>query len=267
MNRQNLPILMYHSIAERPPAATRRLSVTPEAFAAQMDLLARLGCTTLTFSAAGALLSAGEELPPRAVVLTFDDGYADFAEHALPILERHGATATLFVTTGWVHDAGEHAAGRPLDRMLSWAQLREVATAGIEIGAHSHSHAELDQLPDPRLQAELRVSRALLEEVTGQPVRSLAYPFGYSSRRVRAAVAAAGYEHAAAVANALAEPRADRLAIPRLTVRRSTTLDSFRQLARGRAISRTFLVDRALTHAWAVVRRGRSLAGRVRGHG
>ena len=267
MNRPCLPILMYHSITERPPAATRRLSVTPEAFAAQVDLLTRLGATTLTFSEASSRLAAGEALPPRAVVLTFDDGYADFREQAVPVLERHGATATVFVTTGWIEDAGVHAAGRPLDRMLTWAEVREVADAGLEVGAHSHSHAQLDQLPDAQLQAELRTSRALLEEVTGQPVRALAYPFGYSSRRVRAAVATAGYRHAAAVANGLAGPQADRLAIPRLTVRRSTTLDSFERITRGETIGRTFLVDRALTRGWAVVRRSRSLAVRVPGHG
>src|SRR3712207_6045059 len=124
MNRQLLPVLMYHSIAERPGAATRRLSVSPEAFEAQLDVLTRLGVTTLTFSAASVLLAAGEELPERAVVLTFDDGYADFHLHAMRALEKHGFTATLFVTTGWLEDAGPCAAGDPLDRMLSRDQVR-----------------------------------------------------------------------------------------------------------------------------------------------
>jgi peptidoglycan/xylan/chitin deacetylase (PgdA/CDA1 family) len=267
MNGPCLPILMYHSVTRSPPAATRNLSVTPEAFAAQLDVLGGLGATTLTFSEASNRLAAGMALPPRAVVLTFDDGYADFSEQVVPLLERHGATATVFVTTGWIGNGGVHAAGRPLDRMLTWAQVREVAAAGLEVGAHGHSHAQLDQLPDAELQAELRTSRALLEEGTGQPVRALAYPFGYSNRRVRAAVGAAGFRHAAAVANALAGLQADRLAIPRLTVRRSTTPETFERIVRGEAIGRTFLVDRALTRGWAVARRSRSLALRLRDHG
>ncbi len=120
MNGRSLPILMYHSIAGRPGAATHRLSVTPEAFEAQLDLLGGLGYTTLTFSAASERLMAGQGLPERPVVLTFDDGYADFHEHALPALQRHGFTATLFVTTGWLADAGAHAAGRPHAPTLSW---------------------------------------------------------------------------------------------------------------------------------------------------
>jgi peptidoglycan/xylan/chitin deacetylase (PgdA/CDA1 family) len=265
MNRQVLPILMYHSIAERPGAATRRLSVSPEAFAAQLGVLTRLGVTTLTFSAASDLLASGDELPERAVVLTFDDGYADFRLHAMPALEEHGFTATLFVTTGWIEDAGPHAAGDPLDLTLSWDQVREATAAGIEVGAHSHSHAQLDQLPEAHLQAELRTSRTLLEQATRQPVRALAYPYGYSNRRVRTAVAATGYCYAASVGNEVAAPRVDLLAVPRLTVRRSTTLRTFERIAKAEDIGRTFLVDRALTRGWAVARRGRSLT-RWRSH-
>jgi peptidoglycan/xylan/chitin deacetylase (PgdA/CDA1 family) len=267
MKEQVLPVLMYHSIAECPGPSTRRLSVSPEAFAAQLDTLRRLGCTTLTFAAAGGLLASGADLPERAVVLTFDDGYADFHEHALPEIERHGFAATLFITTGWIKDSGAHAAGRPLGRMLTWDQVRDVADAGVEVGAHSHSHAQLDQLADRALAAELRDSKTILEEVTARPVRTLAYPYGYSSGRVRAAVAAAGYDHAASVANALARPRGDRLSVPRLTIRRSTDLHTFERIVRGDGVARTFLIDRALTSGWAVVRRARYPAGRVGGHG
>jgi peptidoglycan/xylan/chitin deacetylase (PgdA/CDA1 family) len=267
MREQVLPVLMYHSIAERPGASTRRLSVSPEAFAAQLDVLRRLGCTTLTFAAAGDLLASGADLPERAVVLTFDDGYADFHEHALREIERHRFAATLFVTTGWIEDSGVHAAGRPLGRMLTWDQVRDVADAGVEVGAHSHSHAQLDQLADRALAAELRDSKTILEEVTARPVRTLAYPYGYSSGRVRAAVAAAGYDHAASVANALARPRGDRLSVPRLTIRRSTDLHTFEQIVRAEGIARTFLFDRVLTSGWAVIRRTRYLAGRALGHG
>jgi peptidoglycan/xylan/chitin deacetylase (PgdA/CDA1 family) len=260
-----VPVLMYHSVSDDPPRATRRLSVHPEAFDAQMAVLARHGFTTLTFGQLGEALVAGTPLPERVVVLTFDDGYADVHQHALPRLDARGFTATVFVTTGWLDDAGDQAAGEPLDRMLSWAQVRELAGAGVEIGAHSHSHPQLDQVSVPVLRAELRHSKTLLEDGTGQRVHSLAYPFGYSSRRVRAEVAASGYRYAAAVANTLGGPRADRMALPRLTIRRSTDVDAFERIIATQDIGRIYAADRALTRGYAVVRRARYAVHRMRG--
>ncbi|MGH3965015.1 MAG: polysaccharide deacetylase family protein [Pseudonocardiaceae bacterium] len=261
-----IPILMYHAVAEHPAAATRRLSVRPEMLAAQLASLRQQGFTTLTFSRLGAALRGGGALPPRPIVLTFDDGYADFHREALPLLARYGCTATLFVTTGWVADAGEHAAGTPLDRMLSWSQIDEVFAAGFEVGAHSHSHAQLDQLPDAALRQELSVSKVLLEDRLGREVPGLAYPYGYSSARVREAVCAAGYRHAAAVSNATARPKADLFALPRLTIRRSTSLDTFRQIINGQGIPKIFFADRALTAGWLMVRRSRYAVLSARDH-
>jgi peptidoglycan/xylan/chitin deacetylase (PgdA/CDA1 family) len=255
---------MYHSVSDSPPPATRRLSVHPEAFDEQLRTLRRQGASTLTFSEYAAALQNCTPVPERSVVLTFDDGYADFYQHAAPALERHGFTATVFVTTGWLADAGDRAAGHPLDRMLSWAQVRELSRAGVEIGAHSHSHPQLDQVPAPTLREELELSRALLEEGTGRSVLSLAYPFGYSNRQVREHVAASGYSYAATVSNTLAPARPDLLALPRLTVRRATRPDSFDRLVRGRAVGRHFLLDRTLTGGYAAVRMSHRVLGRVR---
>jgi peptidoglycan/xylan/chitin deacetylase (PgdA/CDA1 family) len=261
---QIMPILMYHSVTESPPRATRRLSVHPEAFEGQLATLARHGFTTLTFGQLGAALDGGTPLPERSVVLTFDDGYADFHQHALPRLDSRGLTATVFVTTGWLDDAGDQAAGEPLDRMLSWSQVREVAEAGIEIGAHSHSHPQLDQISGPALREELHHSKALLENGIGGPVHSLAYPFGYSSPRVRTEVASSGYRYAAAVGNSLGGRRPDRLALPRLTVRRSTGPEAFERIIFGRGIGLAFATDRALTQGFAVARRTRYAVNRMR---
>ena len=144
----SVPILMYHAVAENPTAATLRLSVTPRSFDEQVGFLVGRGFTGMTFSDLAEAFETGQALPQRPVVLTFDDGYADFAQTASPILRRYDFPATVFVTSGWIADAGSNAAGAPLGRMLSWAQVRELAAAGIEIGAHSHSHPELDQLAD-----------------------------------------------------------------------------------------------------------------------
>src|SRR5262249_39707528 len=160
-----------------PAATTHRLSVTPSALEAELDYLASHGFTGMTFSALADAYRTGRALPKRPVVITFDDGYEGVAREAWPTLRRYGFPATVFVTTGGIADAGEHAAGTPLDRMMSWAQVRELAAEGVEIGAHSHSHPELDQLDDARLSWELGHSRDLLEMATHAPVRALAYPY------------------------------------------------------------------------------------------
>jgi peptidoglycan/xylan/chitin deacetylase (PgdA/CDA1 family) len=262
---ESVPILMYHAVAENPSAATRRLSVTPRSLDEQIAFLVDRGFTGMTFSDLADAFETGKALPKRPVVLTFDDGYADFARAAWPILRRYDFPATVFVTTGWISDAGPRAAGTPLDRMLSWAQVRELAAAGIEIGAHSHSHPELDQLADAALRAELRVGRALLEDCIGAPVQALAYPFGYSTPRVRLAARAAGYRCAAAVRNVRATSSDDIFALPRLTIRRSTDQTAFAAVVTG-SDGPVLRHDRLLTAGWASVRGTRRAAKWVRSH-
>jgi peptidoglycan/xylan/chitin deacetylase (PgdA/CDA1 family) len=256
-----VPILMYHEIAARPETASR-LAVPPAAFAAQLAYLHDAGFSTVTFADAAAAL-AGEtgRLPARPVVLTFDDGFADFHREALPLLRRYGFTATVFVTTGWIADAGAYKAGRRPGQMLCWNQIREAAGAGVEIGAHSHGHPQLDQIAPGQLRNELAVSKALLEDGIGLPVLSLAYPFGYSSAGVRRTARASGYRHACAVANATARPGGDGYTLPRLTVRASTSPASFEHIVRGHD-SKIYLKDHALTKGFAMIRRSRAvLAG------
>jgi peptidoglycan/xylan/chitin deacetylase (PgdA/CDA1 family) len=254
-----VPILMYHEIADRKDT-TSRLAVPPDSFAAQVEHLHEAGFSALTFSGLAAILDRDPaRLPERPVVLTFDDGFADFHGRALPVLRRYGFTATVFVTTGWIADAGRHAAGRRPGRMLSWSQIRETLAAGVEIGAHSHAHPQLDQISLTRLRDELATSKSLLEDGLGTAVPSLAYPFGYSNQRVRQVAREIGYEHACAVGNVIAGPGLDPYALPRLTIRRSTRPSTFDCVIAGRKESVIFLKDRSLTRGYALVRRTRAI--------
>ncbi|MEU8268703.1 polysaccharide deacetylase family protein [Sphaerisporangium sp. NPDC049002] len=254
-----VPILMYHSVTDRPNSATRPLAVRPSVFESQMTYLKDRGFTPLTLGDLVASLygTGGAPAPERPVVVTFDDGYADFHSEALPVLEQLGFPATVFLTSGWVSDAGGDAAGRPLDRMLCWSQAREAVSCGIEIAGHSHSHPQLDQLSDAALRQELRRNKALLEDKVGRPVATMAYPYGYSSARVRREVRKAGYWAACAVANTLAADSGDVMALPRLTVGRSTTMDRFRRAVEGRGVPLIYLKEHALTKGYAMVRRTR----------
>ncbi|MFD4505778.1 polysaccharide deacetylase family protein [Streptomyces sp. NPDC058457] len=257
MSDTPVPILMYHSVATAPNDATRALSVAPEAFAEQMALIGDLGLTPVDTAALAAGWRSGGPLPDRPVLITFDDGYEGVHRHALPVLAKHGFASTLFVSTGWIR--GAYDTGGGLDAMLDWDQVRELAGAGCEIGGHSHTHPQLDQLDDDRLRAELVRSREIVTDELGAAPDSFAYPYGYSSRRVRQAVRAAGYAQALAVGNGLARRRQGPFALQRVTVRRSTGAEEFTRLLEGRAVARNFARDRALTKGYAVLRRARQV--------
>ncbi|MDC0768848.1 polysaccharide deacetylase family protein [Streptomyces sp. HD] len=257
MTDARVPILMYHAVSTSPNDATRDLSVAPEAFAEQMALIGDLGLTPVRTADLAARWRSGKPLPERPVLITFDDGYEGVHRHALPVLAKHGFAATVFVSTGWLK--GPHDMGGGLDTMLDWDQVRELAEADIEIGGHSHTHPQLDQLPDTRLRSELILCKEIVSDLLGTVPASFAYPYGYSSRRVREAVRETGYAQALAVNNGLARRRQGPYALTRLTVRRTTGIEEFGQMVEGRAIARAFARDRALTKGYAVVRRARQV--------
>ncbi|MEW2133561.1 polysaccharide deacetylase family protein [Streptomyces sp. NPDC005435] len=257
MSEAAVPVLMYHAVAAAPNAATRMLSVAPEAFAEQMALIGDLGLTPLTTAALAEHWRLRRPLPRRPVLITFDDGYEGVHRHALPVLAQHGFPATVFVSTGWVR--GRYDTGGSLDTMLDWDQVRALADAGVEIGGHSHSHPQLDQLDDTALEWELARSTDIVTGELGVRPRSFAYPYGYSDRRVRRAVRAAGYAQALAVGNTLARRAQGPYALRRVTVRRTTGVEEFEQLVQGRSIARHFAKDRALTKGYALVRRARQV--------
>ncbi|MGY1501973.1 polysaccharide deacetylase family protein [Streptomyces sp. QTS52] len=256
-----VPVLMYHSVTRTPSPLTRTLSVTPEAFTEQMALLANRDFHPVTTAQLADSwrrpFSMERVLPPQPVLITFDDGYEGVHRHALPVLAEHGFSASLFVSTGWLR--GAHRTGGALDTMLDWDQVRELAEVGVEIGGHSHTHPELDQLDDDALRFELtRCKEIVADELDTVPV-SFAYPYGYSSRRVRTAVRETGFAQALAVGNGLARRAQGPYALKRVTVRRSTSIQEFERLIEGRAIARNFARDRALTKGYAIVRSARQV--------
>jgi peptidoglycan/xylan/chitin deacetylase (PgdA/CDA1 family) len=260
---------MYHEISAD-PKMSRRLSVTPADFASQLDYLRDEGFTTLRAAdLAAALEPGGPELPAKPVVLTFDDGFADFSRQALPALSQRGFNATLYITTGWITDAdprhracAEHAGDAP-PGTISWTQVKQARAAGVEIGAHSVGHHQLDQLTIGPLRCELAASKSMLEDQLGAAVTGLSYPFGYSSRRVRRIAAEIGYDYACAVGNQLAGRGDDRLALPRVTISRATGAGEFARIVGARRLPAAFWRYRALTKGYAVVRRLRAVGNEL----
>ena len=203
-------ILMYHAVA-RVPADPNLLSVPPDRFAAQMSWLAERGLRGVS---AGALVEAMRDGRPRGMVgITFDDGYASVLDNALPVLRRHGFGATVFVISGRLGGRNDWDEGTNWP-LLSAAGVRELASAGLEIGSHSASHMRLAGLEPGELARQVSQSRADLAELVGSEVAGFAYPYGVMDGAARQAVDDAGYAYACAVE---APPRAlGSLALPRI---------------------------------------------------
>jgi peptidoglycan/xylan/chitin deacetylase (PgdA/CDA1 family) len=251
---------MYHALTPARTKGFTRWTLAPALFEEHLAYLSAAGYQTVTAAGLARLLQAGPSARPgRYIALTFDDGYADFGDVALPLLAKYGMTGTLFVPTGhvggrsaWMDCEGEGA--RPL---LSWAALAEVAACGVEVGAHSHTHPALDRVTAGALRDEARAPRGLLEDRLGAPVESFAYPFGRYNRRVRDAVAGAGYRVAVTMNSWAATPASHPLEVPRLAVLAGLDAATLaRQLAASRLAPRraALRAERALRQAVARTR-------------
>ncbi|MEO8095903.1 MAG: polysaccharide deacetylase family protein [Pseudolysinimonas sp.] len=216
----DIAVLMYHSVATDSTPAFNDFVVSPERFSAQICALADAGFTTVTMSDLAAARASNHVLPARTVALTFDDGFLDFAETALPILQSHHFTATLYMTTRFIGGSSRWLApeGEADRRMLSWADLETLVAGGVEVGAHSDTHPQLDLVTPQVLARELMVPKVTLEDRLGVPVNSMAYPFGYSTRQVRRMTAHLGYTNGCVVSDLVSAGEDHLYSIPRLTV-------------------------------------------------
>ncbi|MFJ6568869.1 polysaccharide deacetylase family protein [Streptomyces sp. NPDC091292] len=208
---------MYHSVS-RTPDDPYRITVTPERLDDQLHRLRRRGLRAVAMTELLAARAAGSAR--NLVALTFDDGYADFTEHALPILRRRGCGATLFVLPGRLGGDNAWDPLGPRKPLLCADGIRHAAAQGVEIGSHGLTHTDLTQADDATLRAETADSRARLRELTGQEIAGFCYPYGTVDARAIEAVRAAGYRYACAIAPG---PLAGDLALPRVHIGQEDT--------------------------------------------
>jgi peptidoglycan/xylan/chitin deacetylase (PgdA/CDA1 family) len=206
--RAVLPVLMYHSAPEQGPGS--RLAVPRRLIDRQWQALRSNGWTLRGLSEALRLSRANPAA--RIVAVTFDDGYSDFLG-ILDLLSEHDARATLYLPTSYL-DIAE----RGHSPWLSWQEAAVLPRELVEIGSHAHMHRPLDVLSQADLDYEVRHSRQLLTDRIGAEPMSFCYPNGYSSHRVRRAVAAAGYLNACVIGRRLADPIGPSYAVPRVQV-------------------------------------------------
>jgi peptidoglycan/xylan/chitin deacetylase (PgdA/CDA1 family) len=243
---------MYHSISDQAKPRFRKYALSPARFEAQMAYLARQHYVTLTVSQYIEARKPGVSLPGSAVVLTFDDGFADFYEEVLPVLQHYGIAATLYVSTAYVNGTSrflQHE--QETDRlMLTWEQLIDISATGIECGAHGHRHLQLDVVPAAIARAEITHSKEVLEEKLNQKITSFAYPYGYYRPAVQQLVQEAGYLSACAVRYSMSSTSDDPFALSRLIVPGDTNLQQFAELLAGRGPQLIPSYERVRALAW-----------------
>lgn len=227
-----VPVLMYHSISDVSTAGFRPYTVSPARFAAHLAYLSAAGYRTVTISELTSLRDSGRLPPKQTVALTFDDGFRDFVTHAVPLLSAVGYHSTLFVPTGFVGSTSRWlvAEGEQRRDLVSWAELDELGDLGVECGAHSHSHPQMDLLSRRAAAREISLSKALLEDHLQTGISSFAYPFGYSTPALRRLVAALGFSGAVGVGDLTSRADDDLFAIPRITITSQTTADDLARL-------------------------------------
>jgi peptidoglycan/xylan/chitin deacetylase (PgdA/CDA1 family) len=250
-----IPVLLYHSVSDTPVGNFGPYTVSRAQLATQLDLLLDRGHQPITVRELSDGLATGE-LPDRPVVLTFDDGFADFAANAWPVLRDRNLAATLYVTAGNLGGRSEWlASAGALLPMLTPREIADLAADGCEIGAHSMTHPHLDCLPDLSASEEIRVSKDVLEQIIGRSVETFAYPHGYHSRATKELVIAAGYRSATAVRNAVSHADDDPYAIARVTVTADFGVADIDRVLTGAGVRTAGPGEKWQTAVWRQARR------------
>ena len=218
-----VPVLMYHHVREPGPgladAASLRFAVSPVEFEKQLDYLQRNGYTTIDTRMLDHAMRTGEPLPPKAVMLTFDDGWETQYTIAYPSLKARGMVGVFFVHTGVIGDEPGNS--------MSWSDVCQMEDDGMDIESHTVSHPSLPRVEPEALRHELTDSRIILEAKLGRPVTALAYPFGDFTEREVEAAGQAGYRLAFSTEVGLVQRLDERLQIHRTIITFADSTDDF----------------------------------------
>jgi peptidoglycan/xylan/chitin deacetylase (PgdA/CDA1 family) len=189
-------------------------------FKAQMAFLSRFGYKVIGLQDALDGLFGGKKIADHSVVLTFDDGYQNFQDHAFPILQHYGFPASVFVVAGLLGGQAQWLAaeGRPAPRLLDRSALQEMQAAGISFGSHTMTHPFLSRIDPLRRREEIRTSKAVLEDLLEKEIVHFCYPDGDFDEDVVVEVASAGYTAGLTCIRGSATPADTPLLLPRKAI-------------------------------------------------
>lgn len=217
-----VPILMYHYISTPPEDADVYrvdLSVEPDAFRAQMAYLAENGYSTIDFYDLSRAITNRQELPPKPVILTFDDGYVDNYENAFPILQEYGLTGVFFIVTEFI-DNGRSG-------YLTWEMVREMAAAGHRFEPHSRTHPDLRGQQRDYLIWQILGPQETIAHHIGYTPRYFSYPSGAYDEDVMQILLELDFWGAVTTRSGKEHGFVNRFEWPRLRVRNNTPLPEF----------------------------------------
>jgi peptidoglycan/xylan/chitin deacetylase (PgdA/CDA1 family) len=226
--RPGLRVLFYHRVSDDPDP----LAITPRRFADQMDVLAAEGFRVVDVVEAARLLTSGERLD-GIVALSFDDGYRDVAEHALPVLERRRFRATVFVATGVADGTAAFSWYAHQPPVLGWEEIVALDGTALSFEAHTITHPNLTALAAADAEREIAGSKRALEDRLGRAVTGFCYPAGVYGPRERELVARAGFAVATSCEPGANTPTSDLLALRRTAIAGSDRLADFRAKLAG----------------------------------
>ena len=221
----HVPILMYHYLSEASPDADiyrRDLSVSPALFAAHLDRIAAEGYTVIRLNDLIAYLAQGTPLPAKSVVITFDDGYRDNYENALPLLREHGMSATFFIVMEFIN--------RERPEYLTWPMVQEMAAAGMSIEAHGVDHTTLRGRSRADLEFQALRSYETLQNEVGIRAHFISYPAGEFDEQTITVFQSAGYWAGFTTIQGATHHSDDLFRLPRVRIRSTTTPDELAQL-------------------------------------
>jgi len=220
---QRVPIVTYHHISNNTNSSNRiewGLNVSISAFEEQVKYLSDNGYSTVTLLDVYRSFYGGKPLPPKSVVLTFDDGYRDNYEHAFPILKKYKKVGTFFMISGFVNSQS----------YMTVAQLKEISDVGMEIGPHTKSHQGLGALDKTKIATEVILSKMEIEKITGKPAYFLAYPYGGYNEQVISVIKTQGYLLAVTARDGKDQDNSKPYELNRSSVSPKTNLKAFVEL-------------------------------------
>lgn len=227
---EGVPILMYHKVNPDPGTGGYGLRVHPRNFEKQISYLLKSGFTAISLTDLADHYEKGSPLPPRPVIITFDDGYMDNYTYAYPILKKHGMTATVFVvagTVGGINEFDYNAGRQPKNKMADWTQLKEMAGGGMTIGAHTLRHPHLGDLNPEDVKTEITGSKMILEKELNRPVKVFCYPYGSYNETAAALVKESGFRAAVTTSQGLGRFDREPFELKRIRIRGDYTLNRF----------------------------------------
>lgn len=218
---KGIPILMYHKVNPDFDKGGLGLRINPADFDWEMKYLKDNGYHSVDLGAVVDHFKEGKRLPDKPIVITFDDGYQDNYRYAYPILKKYGFTATIFIVTntvGGINEFDYRSNIQPMNKMLTWKEIKEMDANGITIGAHTLDHPHLTKISLAEAKRQISGSKKILEKKLGKEIEYFSYPYGEYDRAVAEIVKESGFRAAAS-----SDPGVVRSATSRYTLNRIST--------------------------------------------